>query len=123
MHLRLIYLGAIERVETGASPRVEIGPYEAGRVFEVELELGASRVIGRRASCDVQIVDESVGQQVARLALRPEGLWVTDLQSGGGSFLRRGVVELQRPDCELLNGDELGIGRLLLRVEFARRSQ
>jgi pSer/pThr/pTyr-binding forkhead associated (FHA) protein len=74
--------------------------------------LGNGEVICGRAEGELLVRDDpSVSPRHARFSLEPGGVQVTDLGSVNGTFLRlRGL-------CTLVPGDEIRVGRQLMRLE------
>jgi hypothetical protein len=70
-------------------------------------------VIGRHPSCDVVIADDTVSRRHAQLIFRDGGWIVRDLDSTNGTRLNGQYVGR----CRLHPGDQLGLGRQLLRVD------
>jgi signal transduction histidine kinase len=71
---------------------------------------GPRTVLGRDASCDVQIADHEVSRQHAEVVVHPEGFVLIDLSSSNGCFLNGHRVSRQL----IHSGDRLQIGRTLL---------
>jgi hypothetical protein len=70
-------------------------------------------VVGRSATCAIVISDESVSRRHARLMPR-DGAWILqDLGSTNGSFVNGSRVGR----CSLVPGDDVWLGRFLLRVD------
>lgn len=70
-------------------------------------------VIGRHPSCDVVLGDDTVSRRHAMLTFRDGGWIVRDLDSTNGTRLNGQHVGR----CRLRPGDQLGLGRQLLRVD------
>lgn len=79
----------------------------AGQHFSLR---GPRTVLGRDASCDIQIVDHEVSRQHAEVVIHPEGFVLIDLSSSNGCFLNGHRVSRQLIE----SGDRLQIGRTLL---------
>jgi len=86
--------------------------------IEFTLAENASITIGRARTADVRIPALSVGHYVVRLTRRPEGVWVEDLASGGGSALEIAGESFDRPNMLLAAGAILRIGGVRFRVEL-----
>lgn len=86
---------------------------------EVRLEAGKPITIGRASMADVRVMDLSAGRYVVRLTHTPEGVWVEDLASGGGSALELGGEVRPRPNCLLPDGAVLQIGGVRFRVAIS----
>ena len=80
----------------------------------------ADVVIGRDASCDFMITDETVSARHARLSYRYLQWWVEDLQSTNGTFLNDEKIETS---TIIINGDELRIGQIPVLVEIQSLEQ
>jgi two-component system, NtrC family, sensor kinase len=79
----------------------------AGQHFSLR---GPRTVLGRDASCDIQIVDHEVSRQHAEVVIHPEGFVLIDLSSSNGCFVNGHRVSRQL----IQSGDRLQIGRTLL---------
>jgi len=96
---------------TGAARLKVVEPAERkGQMFEIADETK----IGRAATCQVSLADDSYASQLhARLYRRDGALFIEDLGSTNGTFLNRkklsGPVSLRR-------GDRIQIGRTVLEV-------
>ena len=66
--------------------------------------------IGRDPACDVQLLDETVSGQHARLWYRNKQWWIEDLLSTNGTMLNDEKVG---PPIILINEDEIRIGKVL----------
>jgi pSer/pThr/pTyr-binding forkhead associated (FHA) protein len=105
-----------ERVRRQAS---STGPIEPGRYIEVQgpgerlrVSLGAGVThIGRGLAADLRLDDKSVSRRHAMLVQDPEGTRILDDRSSNGTFVNGRRIE-QAP---LKNGDELVLGRVVLR--------
>ena len=81
--------------------------------FTFRLTKGSVRTLGRATRADF-IVDASLVSRLhCRFTVRPDGaLEIQDLDSTNGTFVNGKKVER----AELKDGDELGIGRVKLKV-------
>ena len=70
-------------------------------------------VIGRHPSCDVVLGDDTVSRRHAQLTFRDGGWILRDLDSTNGTRVNGQCVGR----CRLRPGDQLGLGRQLLRVD------
>lgn len=97
------------KAEGGAAlVRVESGFYSG-----LEWPLDRSNtVIGRGRNADLVLSEATISRAHALLAFKGEELFVQDLGSTNGTLVN-GVRERQMP---LADGDEIGMGRLVLRV-------
>jgi pSer/pThr/pTyr-binding forkhead associated (FHA) protein len=71
-------------------------------------------LIGWSSSCKVRLQHSSVGRAHCSLVLTPDGLWVVNLLCSGGTQVNGNAVECAR----LEEGDELAVGRFLMRVSY-----
>ncbi len=97
-------------VPPGAAVRVLRGFYEG-------LELPLDRdwlVIGRGRGADLVIHEPTISRAHAAVGFREEGFFVQDLGSTNGTYLNGS----RRERAELEDGDEIQMGRLLLRVHL-----
>ncbi len=105
----------------GDHPRHAIGkPHPlAGHLFHVR-DRGdeGTLTLGRVASCDLAIPDESVSEVHCRLQVLPEGLVVADLDSTNGTSIN--LQRLTSEEVQLLaDGDMLTVGRYSFQLLFA----
>jgi pSer/pThr/pTyr-binding forkhead associated (FHA) protein len=107
------------RSEATRVPAQAPAPIEAGRYLEVQgpgetllvrLEREVTR-IGRGLAADLRLDENSVSRRHAMLVSDPAGARVLDDRSSNGTFVNGRRVE-QAP---LANGDELMLGRVVLR--------
>jgi pSer/pThr/pTyr-binding forkhead associated (FHA) protein len=75
----------------------------------------AVTLVGWNSSCKVRLQHSSVGRAHCSLVLTPDGLWVVDLLCAGGTHVNGKSVEFAR----LEEGDELAVGRFLMRISYA----
>jgi two-component system cell cycle response regulator len=76
------------------------------------IPLGAEPcVIGRSSKCDVQIDQESVSRNHARITKGPHGYGIADLGSTNGTYVNDELVD----DVMLRDGDQLKIGRTIFK--------
>jgi pSer/pThr/pTyr-binding forkhead associated (FHA) protein len=92
---------------------VERSPARTPRVGE-RLRLRATNAIGRDAGNDIALPDEAASARHATLALDGGEWWIEDLGSTNGTLVN-GVRIAKRE--RLHPGDEIGIGRVALRLE------
>jgi DNA-binding NtrC family response regulator len=86
---------------------VRDGP-DVGKVWEI---LGRLRV-GTDEDCEIHLSDPTISRKHALLEMRPEGVWVQDLQSKNGIYLRNARVDgvLVESEAQLrLGRTELGL--------------
>ena len=95
-------------VPAGASLLVLAGFYEG-----LELSIDRDRlVIGRGRCADLMIAEPTISRAHAAIGWEPQGFFVEDLGSTNGTLLN-GAKESRAP---LKNGDEIQMGKLMLRV-------
>jgi pSer/pThr/pTyr-binding forkhead associated (FHA) protein len=94
-------------------------PTEPGRYIEVQgpgerllvpLDMGVTH-IGRGLAADLRVDEKSVSRRHAMLVSDPAGTRVLDDRSSNGTFVNGLRVE----QTDLKNGDELVLGRVVLR--------
>jgi pSer/pThr/pTyr-binding forkhead associated (FHA) protein len=71
--------------------------------------------IGRDPVCEIQLNDETVSNQHARLWFRNKQWWIEDLLSTNGTFLNDERIETP---TILISGDEVRVGKVLLVIEI-----
>jgi len=71
--------------------------------------------IGRDPGCELQLDEDTVSNQHARLWYRNKQWWIEDLLSTNGTFLND--ERLETPTI-LISGDEIRVGKVLLIVEI-----
>ena len=71
--------------------------------------------IGREPTCEIQLNDDTVSNQHARLWFRNKQWWIEDLLSTNGTFLND--ERLETPTI-LISGDEIRVGKVLLVIEI-----
>ena len=86
------------------------------------LPLHRDLVIGRRHDCDVQIPEETVSRQHARLSIKEGTIWLTDLGSSNGTLLMGERLPAQTPKI-IQPGQDFSIGNTLFRVTTAEVSE
>lgn len=109
--------------EEVAQDAAEPGPVPAGATIRVlrgffeGLEVPLDRdwlVVGRGRSADVVIAESTISRAHAALGYRDGGYFVQDLGSTNGTL----VNGSRRERAELDEGDEIQMGKLLLRVSL-----
>ena len=75
----------------------------------------AEVMVGREASSDLVVPDDTVSSHHARLRYHHKQWWVEDLQSTNGTFLNE--ERLYTPTV-VVAGDELTLGNVSLRLEI-----
>lgn len=71
--------------------------------------------IGRDDTCEIQLNDDTVSNQHARLWFRNKQWWIEDLLSTNGTFLNDERIETP---TILISGDEIRIGKVLLLIDI-----
>jgi len=71
--------------------------------------------IGRDDTCEIQLNDETVSNQHARLWFRNKQWWIEDLLSTNGTFLNDERIETP---TILISGDEIRAGKVLLLIDI-----
>jgi len=108
---------ATEHADTGGRAPgtlvVERSPGRTPRVGERFL-LRASTSIGRDVGNDIPLPDEAASARHAVLELRDGEWWLEDLGSTNGTLVNG--MRIERAE-RLRFGDELGIGRIAMRLE------
>ncbi len=77
-------------------------------------------ILGREASCDFRLEDQTVSSHHARLAYRKQQWWLEDLASTNGTFLNG--VQVTSP-VVITHGDQLRLGHMGVRIEVAQAEQ
>jgi hypothetical protein len=125
----------MEREETGEAPGVDVtSPLglkltvpDSGRDVEIPLakELNIGRLDPASASFpDVDLtsdggLEKGVSRRHAKITRRGSEVFIEDLGSINGTFLNRKKLTPYLPQA-LKSGDELQLGKLILRVSFTR---
>jgi pSer/pThr/pTyr-binding forkhead associated (FHA) protein len=103
------------RLPKGASIRVMRGFYEG-----LELSLDQDWVvIGRGRSADIVLSEPTISRAHAAVGFDGEAFFVQDLSSTNGT----GVNGVREPRMELDDGDEILLGKLLLRISLPERDK
>lgn len=89
-----------------------------GDAIVIDLDRSKPVIVGKAPNVDVVLSAPSVGRRVIMLSLEPDGIWVRDLGSGGGSSVEIDGVITHRPDCRCPDQALLRIGRVAFRVEL-----
>lgn len=76
-------------------------------------------VIGRDQTCDLSLDDNTVSAEHARFAYHHHNWWVEDLGSRNGTLLN---LEPVNTPAILVSGDELQLGRVLLKIKIKSES-
>lgn len=75
----------------------------------------AEIIIGRDATCDYTLINETVSSRHARLSHHHAQWWVEDLRSTNGSFINDERIETP---VVIISGDELRCGQEVLEIEI-----
>lgn len=75
--------------------------------------------IGRDQTCEIQLNDETVSNQHARLWYRNKQWWIEDLLSTNSTFLNDERIETP---TILISGDEIRVGKVLLVIEIQQQA-
>jgi hypothetical protein len=109
---RVRHTGAALRRRYRAAAGVDSG--EPGTLLALDWTGACEElVIGRHPSCEVVVADDTVSRRHAQLTFRDGGWILQDLGSTNGTRLNGQYVGR----CRLRPGDQLGLGRQLLRVD------
>jgi transcriptional regulator with GAF, ATPase, and Fis domain len=76
---------------------------------EVSFRLTGSHTIGRSSACDIQVLSPDLSRQHARISLKEDQVWLSDLGSQNGSFVGGEPVGEPR---RLHAGDEVRLGQV-----------
>jgi diguanylate cyclase (GGDEF)-like protein len=98
-----------ERPSSDSAALVVIYGEDLGRKHALEQ---AVTVIGRSASCDIQIDQDSISRNHARLTLDEKGTSISDMGSTNGTFVNDEPVQ---GSLVLRNGDLIKIGRTIFK--------
>jgi pSer/pThr/pTyr-binding forkhead associated (FHA) protein len=74
-------------------------------------------ILGREASCDMPLDDQTVSSRHARLSFHQQQWWLEDLASRNGTFLNSDPVTTQ---VVITHGDELRLGHVGVKVEIGQ---
>jgi pSer/pThr/pTyr-binding forkhead associated (FHA) protein len=103
------------QVPPGGSIEILRGFYEG-----LEIPIDRSRlVIGRGKGADVTIAEPTISRSHAAIACQGDVFFVEDLGSTNGTL----VNGARSRRAELVNGDEIQMGRLCLRVKLPPRGE
>lgn len=94
---------------------VERSPSRTPRTGE-RITLRVTNAIGRDAGNDIPLPDEAASARHAVLELRDGEWWIEDLGSTNGTLVNG--VRIAKPE-RVRAGDQLGIGRVTMRLESA----
>lgn len=83
---------------------------------EEQLSISDRAVIGRANDCDLMLDDPQVSRHCCALLLKPDGLYVVDLDSTNGTLLNQRPVTTE---TQLHSGDEVRVGQTTIRLEFS----
>ena len=74
---------------------------------------GVSWVLGRDRACQIELPVDNVSREHLRIENRPDGVYITDLQSSNGTYINGKPVA----SAVLSHGDKLELGDAVLRFE------
>ena len=97
--------------------RLKLAPVHGPPITDLRLDPGAAVVLGRSATCDVQLADPAVSRRHARLASQGGAWFVTDLASRAGVLLNAQPLVPDSP-APLSDLDLLTIGPWTFRVQL-----
>lgn len=98
-----------ERPAPHTSALVVIYGEDLGRKYDLDQ---SAIVIGRSSSCDIQIDQDSISRNHARISHEGKGVVVADMGSTNGTFVND---ELISGSLQLRNGDLIKIGRTIFK--------
>ncbi|MFN7133415.1 MAG: diguanylate cyclase [Myxococcales bacterium] len=98
-----------ERPIPQSSALVVIYGIDLGRKYELDTE---EVVIGRSSKCDIQIDQESISRNHAKIRIGASGITIEDMGSTNGTFVNDELVVKTRA---LQNGDYIKIGRSIFK--------
>lgn len=98
-----------ERAAPHTSALVVIYGEDLGRKYELERQ---ETIIGRSSGCDIQVDQDSVSRNHARVALEDDVALVADMGSTNGTLVNDEVVAVP---TKLRNGDLIKIGRTIFK--------
>lgn len=91
-----------------------------GQIFEARIR-GNKAIIGRSSKCDLVIPDESLSRTHAKIELENGSLFITDLASHNGIFLKGSRIEANERTLSI-NG-KLTLGTLECTIEECLETQ
>jgi hypothetical protein len=74
--------------------------------------------IGRDASCEYLVSDETVSSHHARLSFHHQQWWAEDLNSTNGTFLNNQTVSVP---TVIMSGDELRVGKINIQLTISNK--
>lgn len=74
-------------------------------------------VIGRGKDCNLRVLSNDVSRRHCQLVIGESGVAVRDLGSGNGTLINSQITE-PNVDTELISGDLIQIGPLVIKVEY-----
>lgn len=116
--LALITLWKEIRASEGKNNRVPIPELVLTYSNELEHTRAFSQqevMIGREASSDLVIADDTVSSHHARFSYHHKQWWLEDLQSTNGTFLNN---ERLYTSTVIVSGDEVTLGNITIQVEI-----
>lgn len=100
-------------------PNLSLSPVEPGAAEEKSLDLPEIH-IGRSATNDFPIADETVSVRHARLSYHHNQWWVEDLKSTNGTYLNDERVTMP---TVIVSGDELRCGQVRLNILIEEKTR
>jgi len=98
-----------ERPTTRNAALVVIYGEDLGRKYDLERE---TTIIGRSSKCDIQVDQDSISRNHAKISLAGKNAGISDMGSTNGSFVNDEAVE---GTVTLRNGDFIKIGRTIFK--------
>jgi pSer/pThr/pTyr-binding forkhead associated (FHA) protein len=95
-------------------PMITLSYESEDRMFQPTFSI-PDFTIGRDASCEIQLEDETISNRHARLTFKNQHWWVEDLVSTNGTYLNDEKVETA---TILISGDELRVGKNSLIIDI-----
>jgi pSer/pThr/pTyr-binding forkhead associated (FHA) protein len=104
--------------ESGDLPRVALQFESRGSSSQSVWKMSqVMAVLGNSARCKVRLYDPNISKQHCALLRTPSGLWAIDLLGREGITVNGELVRF----APLREGDELGLGRIVVRPTFSDR--
>ncbi len=115
--LHLCDLARVKLVSEKAKPETipELSIYLSGSGEEPRIFVQPELTVGREASCDLVIPDDTISSHHARFRYHHGQWWLEDLQSTNGTFLNN---ERMYTPMVIVTGDEITLGKISLQIEI-----